>query len=108
MKYYLVKFEDNYADEFDICSMSVCTGDRWAHEQAVVADNRDVEINERYFGTNEFFEETTLEYLFHCYTATEISYETYAELKQMFINGYREGYGTWFKWPSTVLEEYKK
>lgn len=104
-KFYLVKFSCNWADEFDVHSVSVCDSVRYEHEKAIVEANAEVELNELYFGTNESFSDLTVSELYDCFSFVEISESTYNELATQFISTYRSGWGTWFKWPSEVLED---
>lgn len=107
MSFYLVKFDCNWADEFDVRGVSVCDSVRLEHEKQVVAANAEYEFDEIGFGTNEAFFELTLQELFDCFNFIEISEATYLELQEHFISTYSEGYGTWFHWPSTVLQQFK-
>lgn len=108
VKFYLVKFDCNWADEFDVRGVSVCDSVRLEHEKQVVAENAEYEFNEIGFGTNESFYELTMSELFKCFKFIEISESTYLELKPQFTTTYCEGYGTWFHWPSTILEDHKE
>lgn len=107
-KFYLVKFQCDWADEFDVCGVSVCDSVRLEHERNIVSGNSEFGIGELYFGTNEFFSDMTLSELFECFTFTEISETTYLELLPQFVSIYNEGYGTWFRWPSTILDNYRE
>jgi hypothetical protein len=107
-KFYLVKFECNWADEFDVHGVSVCDSVRLEHEQKIASENAEYEFSEIGFGTNEAFYELTMQELFECFQFVEITESTYQELKSQFTDTYCEGYGTWFRWPSTVLEDFKE
>lgn len=106
-KFYLVKFDCNWADEFDVRGVSVCDSVRLAHEKKVAAENSEYVFDEIGFGTNESFFELTMSELFECFNFIEISESTYLELRNQFVGSYSEGYGTWFHWPSTILKDFK-
>jgi hypothetical protein len=74
--FYLVTFSKDWADEFDVCGISVCDSVRLEHERAIVRDNADYVFSQIGFGSNEAFCEVTLEELFEAYTFTEISETT--------------------------------
>lgn len=104
-KFYLVKFKCDWSDEFDVTGVSVCDSVRYDHEKQTVEQNPEYELRELYFGTNEFLDEMTLSELYECFTFIEISETTYLELQPAFISMYQEGFGTWFRWPSSVYNE---
>jgi hypothetical protein len=106
-KFYLVKLDLNWADEFDVRGISVCDSVRYEHEQRVAAENADYEFNEIGFGTNESFTDLSMEELFSSYTFIEISESTYKELLPNVTTSYSAGWGTWFDWPSKVLAEHR-
>ena len=105
--YYLVKFTMDWCDEFDVCGVSVCDSVRYDHEKQVATDNADFVFSELYFGSNESFCDISMVELFDGFKFFEISETTYHELKHQFINDHSDGFGTWFIWPSSVLEAHK-
>lgn len=106
MKYYLVKFSMDWADEYDVRSISVCDSVRYEHEKQVAETNSEYIFDEIGFGTNESFFEVSMGDLYESYTFVEISESTYRELVPQLASTYSDGYGTWFRWPSSLLEEY--
>lgn len=107
-KYYLVKFSLDWSDEFDVTGVSVCDTIRLEHERSIAREQADYIFKEIGFGTNESFYDIQMCELFEAYTFTEISESTYNELKHQFISMYSEGFGTWFTWPSSLINTYKK
>ena len=61
MKYYLLKYEDNWADEFDVNTFCVMTEEEYNQFCAIIDEaiskigNSEIEI---YFGTNEWINVT--------------------------------------------------
>ena len=107
-KFYLVKLELNWADEFDVRGVSVCDSVRYEHEKQVASENADFVFDEVGFGTNESFYELSMEELFASYEFIEISESTYKELVPSLTATYISGWGTWFQWPSELLADYKE
>ena len=89
MKHYLVKFNDCYADEFDV------EGFMLMNEKDLKRFYKRVERTEYpiefYFGTNEFIEYISKEHYLENVTVQEISESVYSTLKELFPN---EIYGT--------------
>lgn len=107
-KFYLVKLDMNWADEFDVRGVSVCDSVRYEHEKQVVSENADFVFDEVGFGTNESFYDLSIEELFASYEFIEISESTYNELVPALTATYISGWGTWFQWPSELLADYKE
>lgn len=105
-KYYFVKFSRNWSDEFEVTGVSVCDEVRYEHEKRVAAEHSDYEFREIGFGTNESLSELSMSDLFNSFEFIEVSESTHNELKNQLIGSYSEGYGTWFRWPSTVLADH--
>lgn len=107
-KFYLVKSDVNWADEFDVRGVSVCDSVRYEHEKRVAAENADFVFGEIGFGTNESFYELSMSELFESFEFIEISESTYKELLPALTTSYSAGWGTWFKWPSDLLATYEE
>lgn len=107
MSFYLVKFSKDWSDEFDVRAVSVCTAANREYEQQVVDENKDYCFDQIGFGTNECFYETTMQELWSAYEFIEISETAYLELKPMLTKSYSAGFGTWFEWPSVLLNDHE-
>lgn len=115
----LIKFDDNYADEFDLVGYYLTTKERWdAHVDDVTKywkmaedskkrpqqegesdwryrDSQRVEV-EVGFGTNESMLWTSAEDYLRAYTVTEITEEEAAVVRKLFLNGRESGtFGDW-------------
>jgi hypothetical protein len=96
----LIKFDSNYADEFDVEGFTIMNESEWEKHKAdvtaffkkrdeTVAPNRwghrdGVEV---YFGTNEQMIYETLDCYLRSFTATEVSDEEIAVLQKHFSRG---------------------
>jgi len=88
----LIKFSDNYADEFDVDGFRVMTSEEWEEYQAFVKGIAWPQAF--YFGTNEGIEYDTADDLLRNYTVEEISDEQ-AEFLQANLIPNSWAYGTW-------------
>lgn len=86
MKFYFVKFEDNYADEFDLDGQFICTSDTLERYKEIT-EKYFSENDEFYFcfGTNEELEYNSAEELLSCYEIKEITEEQYDVLEEVDI-----------------------
>ena len=107
-KFYLVKSNLDWADEFDVRGVSVCDSIRYEREKQVAAENADFVFDEIGFGTNESFYDLSMQELFESFEFIEISESTYTELLPNLTTSYSAGWGTWFRWPSEMLTDYKE
>lgn len=83
MKYLMIKFQDNYADEFDIHGVWFSTEEDY--EEFVTAIRKYFEkhtYREVYFGTNESVKYDCADSLLDCMTEVEISKCTYEEMSE--------------------------
>ena len=93
----LVKYDNNYADEFDVEGFFVTTEEEWEKHKAQVTkffEKREAGKDplkrryrdgvEVYFGTNEQIIYETLDCYLRSFTATEVSDEELAVLKKYF------------------------
>ena len=96
--YVLVKYYDQWADEFDIHGFFVTTEKEWNK----ILDDLDKKTSypqERYFGTNEFVEFASFEDFYNRLTVKSISEDEFITLGRLFAIGQttKEGgftYGT--------------
>ena len=107
-KFYLVKSNLDWADEFVVRGVSVCDSVRYEHEKQVTAENADFVFGEIGFGTNESFYDLSMQELCESFEFIEISESTYTELLPNLTASYSAGWGTWFRWPSEMLTDYKE
>lgn len=82
MEYVLLKLGTNWADEFDVESLMICTGEEY---QELI---NDIKKNfkpgyEYYFGTNECVEFDSVEEILDNITVAEISEEFYNTFKEL-------------------------
>lgn len=97
-KMLLIKFDSNYADEFDLKGFTVMTETDWEKHKAGVKKMFDAlpeptadksgyvshpEI-EKYFGTNEMLSWTSFDSYVYSFKVTEITDEEHATLKKFF------------------------
>lgn len=84
MKYYLVAYDGNYADEFDVYFHTVMTEEELKQAKEDVSTWEDNEEREFYFGTNEeiyVIKEEVLECLNYAREITEEEIEVLARLR---------------------------
>ncbi|AVH85411.1 hypothetical protein RsoM2USA_484 [Ralstonia phage RsoM2USA] len=93
----LVKFSDNYADEFDVDGFMVIDKDQFNKEVALIKRMFD-EYGERefYFGTNESFNYGDFDEWFSVFTVTDITDSEADVLSKLFANSWsnRVEFGT--------------
>lgn len=86
MKYYLVKFYDDWADEFDVEGFMCLTESEY---QTMIEDARSVLYpRTKYFGTNEFFEYCSFEDWVDHLEIKEISKEQYDTLDHVGLSSF--------------------
>lgn len=90
----LVKFNDNYADEFDVDGFRLYTKENWIKIEALISahfkENGEWEF---YFGTNEGIEYYDLETLVSTLVISEVSEEEVKTLIKLFPRCESYGYG---------------
>ena len=88
-KYYMVFYEDNYADEHDIMGFKLFTGEEWDRYDTVVTEGFKVS-NGAYcgFGTNQGLDYSNSSEYWSTITVKEITKEYYDETIKLF--GYKE------------------
>lgn len=88
-KYYLMQFNDNYCDEFDVQGFSLITLDQYKMYEFVVNN-----VNKYYgsytvgIGSNEDIEYQTLSEFLSCIKVSEISTNDYRSINAYFGNNY--------------------
>lgn len=101
--YKLVKYEDNYADEFDIVGFKIMTEQEYFEWRDMVEksflfdeDNqvRDTTDREFYFGTNEFVTYQNANQYFDQLEVIDLANHEAAALLSMFAKEIQYGYGT--------------
>lgn len=101
----LVKFECNWADEFDMKGMIVMDRTKWAALDAKAQkwfEANPSDIYEEYFGTNEAFSWTDYKEWRDCYKVVEIT-EDEAVVLMKYSN--RENIVGEFAWPEFAVED---
>ena len=84
----LIKFNTNYADEFDVAGFYITTQKKWdkhLEEVETFFKNR-TEPVEKYFGTNEYIEFYDFDDYKSSFTVTPITKEENDVLTKLFIN----------------------
>lgn len=99
MKYYLVKYNGNYADEFDVYFHQVMSEKELAKVKRVIAD-ANWEYEEFYFGTNESIDVNSYELIKELNNAIEITQEQFKVLQDLNLT--RVSFGDGLNWDSMV------
>jgi hypothetical protein len=90
---YLVKFGDDYADEFNVCGFCIVSKDVFDFQMRIVElfwkENPGC-TKEFYFGTNEFMEYSSYQDIQETLTVTEISDEEILTFKKFFGEDYTD------------------
>ena len=99
MKYYLVVYNGNYADEFDVYFHQVMSEEELTKARNLISktDWQDVEF---YFGTNEEISVYTKELMEYLEDPTEITEEEYNVLKKLGL--LKIGFGDGLNWDSII------
>lgn len=104
MKYYLVQYDGNYADEFDVYFHMVMSEDELAQVKKAIGKTNWKE-EEFYFGTNEYIQVST-EGLLDCLNeAKEITEEEYKVLDKLGLTNIGFGDGLNWSWILEYIEE---
>ena len=82
MKYYLVKYNGNYADEFDVYFHQVMSEDELKELRESIGKTN-WEYEEFYFGTNEWIDVNTIDLLEQLNNVISISDEEYKILEKL-------------------------
>ena len=99
MKYFLVQYDGNYADEFDVYFHMVMSEQELEEaKEAISKTNWDWE--EFYFGTNEWIEVSTDDLLGCLQTAKEITEEQFKVLDDLGLLSI--GFGDGLNWDSII------
>ena len=81
----LVKFEDNYADEFDMSGFQIMTKDTYQEmRDAIVGFFKKHSIMEMYFGTNEAMYWESASDMLGAFTSVEITAEEVSVIDKLF------------------------
>jgi hypothetical protein len=99
-KFYLVKYEDNWADEFDIYGFEIFNQRQFDFLNVVINDIRKVGDFEYYFGTNEYIDYTSVQGVRNALEFKEISKEEFETLKKLGLGVYGEDFA------SSLVERY--
>ncbi len=79
----MIIFQDNWADEINIESLWVTTGDNFKEFLSTVEKNMDVILNiEHYCGTNEYIEYSDENDFWSCFTFKSVSEQFYNDFKK--------------------------
>lgn len=91
-KHFLIEFNSNYADEFDVEGFIVMSESKWeAHKAYAKKAFKKEDFQEVYFGTNEMCSFSGYSDYMRALTVTELTPEQLEVLFQLF-NDHREGY----------------
>lgn len=88
MKNYIVKFDDNYADEFDMEGFRLFKAESEDAIKDSLVDERVTFPCERYFGTNEAMDYDSKEQYFNAISIVEISEEEFNIISKYFPRGF--------------------
>ena len=100
MKYYLVRYNGNWADEFDVYFHQVMSEDELKEAEDTIAAT-DWDREEFYFGTNEAIDFSTYELINFLNRAEEITEEQFKVLEELDLLSVSFGDG--LNWDS-ILE----
>lgn len=89
MKYYLVKYEDDYADEFSVYGLALLTDEDKKFFNSITQEQLPIT---HYIGTNEEIKYTNLSNLLDCYVWIEISELEYNLLDKLIGSNYGHFY----------------
>jgi hypothetical protein len=84
MSFVLVKFQANYADEFDVYGFAVFQASTWEEIKELARDLDWSNPIERYFGTNEAITFKSYADYIHHFKVTTISEAEFLMLKKLF------------------------
>lgn len=84
MKYLIVEFSRDWADEFSMEGFETLTSDEWEALQKRILSQGEINYS---FGTNEGWEEENPKDFLSSYSTKEISLEQYNILKELFPKG---------------------
>ena len=104
MKYYLVQFNGNYADEFDLYFHMVMS-EQELEEAKKVIGKTNWDYEEFYFGTNEWIEVSTDDLLNWLKAAREINHEDFKVLDRLGLLSI--GFGDGLNWDSILEHAYE-
>lgn len=102
-KLYLVKYNGNYADEFDVYFHLVMS-EKELEEAKGLIQKLNWEYEEFYFGTNEAVDLNSKDLLYYLNEALEITQEQFKVLQDLDITGVSFGDG--LNWDSIVEHAY--
>lgn len=103
MKYYLVQYYGNYADEFDVYFHEVMS-EAELEEAKDIIGKTDWRRKEFYFGTNEYIDVSTEELMENLSAAREITGEQFQVLQELGL--VRIGFGDGLNWDSIIEYAY--
>lgn len=105
MNYVLVKFNFDYADEFDLNGFYVTTSEEFTSDMEYLKINFKPNI-EKYFGTNESIIIESIKEIENAYSITSITEEEYNTLKKLFGKSYSKHISYGKVWgPSEFIED---
>lgn len=79
----LVKFLRDWADEFEAEGFGILSDEEWEEFVKVVKENPNAETS-FWFGTNEGWEDETIESFYDCYKTIDLPYEEEIALQRLF------------------------
>ena len=100
MKKYLVQYNGNYADEFDVYFHSIMTEEQLEEAKGLI-QKVDWDEEEFYFGTNEYIDVSSSELLRNLNKAKEITDEQFKVLEDLGIS--HISFGDSLNW-NTIVE----
>lgn len=94
MQRYLIKFESDYADEFDVHGIMLCTEDELINMKMRVKSHDFQKQSDFYFGTNEALEFASYEQWEEDIEVTKVTDDIYVNLCRLFHVDVERG-GIW-------------
>jgi hypothetical protein len=89
--YVLVKFDDNWADEFDLEGFMIWEKEEWEQHKALALRCKNWP-QESYFGTNEWTEWQSAKQYLDCFTEVDLSPEEVLTMTKLFGDRMMNGY----------------
>lgn len=103
MKHYLVQYDGNYADEFDVYFHMVMSETELEEAKDIIGKT-DWNWEEFYFGTNEYISVSTEELMENLSEAKEITEEQFKVLQELGL--IHIGFGDNLNWDSIIEYAY--
>lgn len=103
MKYYLVAYDGNYADEFDVYFHAVMSEEEWKDAKRIIGKTEWIQ-REFWFGTNENIDVNTAELMECLNNSKELTEEQFKVLQELELT--HISFGDGLNWDHIIDEAY--